>query len=281
MDPWATTETSGGRHVLRFVRRLAHPPEKVFRAISEPDELRHWFPVDAGGDRRVVEEDPPRLLVMRWEQDELRFEVVPEPGGGCRLLLHAPAGAGRHVRRAAGSRAQRGGLGRVPRRARRAPQGAPAPERDWFALFEGYAERFGLGRGRGRRRRRRPLRARRRGHARGGLGAADRGRRGRGAGAPAPRRFAPAPPGPVTAVEPERALALDTDAGPVRWTLEPSMPGTLIGVRLQVADPAARPAALAAWQVHLELLVAALQGIERCWPGERVAALEARYAARG
>ena len=37
---------------------------------------------------------------------------------------------------------------------------------------------------------------------------------------------------------------------------------------------------LEAWQAHLELLVAALQGIERCWPDDRVTALEARYAAR-
>ena len=56
------------------------------------------------------------------------------------------------------------------------------------------------------------------------------------------------------------------------------MPGALVVVEL--AQPDGLPAALAAWQVHLELLVAALAREERCWPDERVAALEARYAAR-
>ena len=56
------------------------------------------------------------------------------------------------------------------------------------------------------------------------------------------------------------------------------MPGALIVVDPPVPAAAARP--LAAWQVHLELLVAALAGEERCWPEERVTALAARYAAR-
>ncbi|HTE59365.1 MAG TPA: hypothetical protein VK631_03385, partial [Solirubrobacteraceae bacterium] len=90
----------------------------------------------------------------------------------------------------------------------------------------------------------------------------------------APRRSGPAPPGRVTAAEPGRALAFDA----VRWTLEPRLPGSLVVVEETL--PELRPGALAAWQVHLELLVAGLQGSERCWPDERVAALEARYAAR-
>jgi hypothetical protein len=76
----------------------------------------------------------------------------------------------------------------------------------------------------------------------------------------------------VTAFEPAQSLAYDA----VSWTLEPRIPGALIVV--EAAEP--RPEALAAWQVHLELLVAGLQGIERCWPEQRVEALTARYAAR-
>src|SRR3954447_12743839 len=44
-------EEHQGRWRLRFERRLAHPPERVWRAITEPDDLRAWFPFDIEGDR--------------------------------------------------------------------------------------------------------------------------------------------------------------------------------------------------------------------------------------
>jgi len=37
-------EAGGGRWRLRFTRTLDHPPEKVWRAITEPEHLRAWFP---------------------------------------------------------------------------------------------------------------------------------------------------------------------------------------------------------------------------------------------
>lgn len=33
-----------GRSALRFERRFAHSPEKVWRAITEPAHLAQWFP---------------------------------------------------------------------------------------------------------------------------------------------------------------------------------------------------------------------------------------------
>lgn len=39
-----TLETVDDRHTLRFERHLDHPVERVWRAITDPDELRHWFP---------------------------------------------------------------------------------------------------------------------------------------------------------------------------------------------------------------------------------------------
>jgi uncharacterized protein YndB with AHSA1/START domain len=292
---WATLDTIGGKAVLRFERRLAHPPDKVFRAISDPAEMRHWFPATVETDLRVgtpirfsfeeheadapggevLEMEPPKLLVYTWGDDVLRWEIVPE-GDGCRLFFSQTI-------------AEDGSSGGLPGAARNAAgwdvclarlaarlDGEPAPELEWFPLFEAYVERFGLGEGT--------------------VHEADDGVVVRferdvvqtpeqvwtllteGAdvvvGAPAPRRFGHAPPGRVTGVEPGRALAFDA----VRWTLEPRMPGSLVVVEERL--PELRPAALAAWQVHLELLVAGLQGIERCWPDERVEALEARYAAR-
>jgi uncharacterized protein YndB with AHSA1/START domain len=69
--------TVEGRPALRFERRLDHSVERVRRAITEPEELRRWYPGvpdwklepgasftnedgQAGGQIAGVE--PPRLL---------------------------------------------------------------------------------------------------------------------------------------------------------------------------------------------------------------------------
>jgi uncharacterized protein YndB with AHSA1/START domain len=36
--------SEGGRYVLRFERHLGHSVERVWRALTEPSELAHWFP---------------------------------------------------------------------------------------------------------------------------------------------------------------------------------------------------------------------------------------------
>jgi uncharacterized protein YndB with AHSA1/START domain len=95
-----------GRNQLRFTRTLAHPPEKVWRAITETDHLRAWFPQEIRGgwdvgaalrfveggdesgafDGEVLAYDPPKLLAFTWGTDELRFELAPQDGG-CVLTL--------------------------------------------------------------------------------------------------------------------------------------------------------------------------------------------------
>ena len=37
-------ETIENRPALRFERRLSYPVEVVWRAITESDQLAHWFP---------------------------------------------------------------------------------------------------------------------------------------------------------------------------------------------------------------------------------------------
>lgn len=69
---------------LRLERRLRHPVERVWRAITDAEELARWFPADAP--MEVVERDEPHLLVASWSGDELRFELRPE-GAGCRLVF--------------------------------------------------------------------------------------------------------------------------------------------------------------------------------------------------
>jgi uncharacterized protein YndB with AHSA1/START domain len=83
-----TQETIDGRPALRFERRLTHPIERVWRAVSEPEELAGWFvaPVawipeqgeefEAAGDTgRVTVVDPPRTLAWEWGAERYRFEL--------------------------------------------------------------------------------------------------------------------------------------------------------------------------------------------------------------
>lgn len=94
--------TTDGRSVLRMERRFAHPPEKVWRYLVEPERLGHWFPTSmtvelrAGGAVEfgfgdagtVTELDPPRLLAHTWGTDHLRWELTPQDGGTLLVLVH-------------------------------------------------------------------------------------------------------------------------------------------------------------------------------------------------
>ena len=152
--------TDDGRPAVRFVRRLAHPVDRVWRSITDPGELRHWFPaavelelrvgapirfvhpdgqVDTGELREL---DPPRRLAFLWGGDLLRLELEPD-GDGTRLtFVHVLAGegadaaartaAGWHLCLAALDRALAGEAGDAP--------AGPSP-----AWHERYAEYVALG----------------------------------------------------------------------------------------------------------------------------------------
>jgi uncharacterized protein YndB with AHSA1/START domain len=77
-------ETVDDRPALRFERRLDHSVERVWRAITDPAELRNWFPPEEA--MTVTESDPPRLLAGTWFGDRLRFELRPD-GDGCVLVF--------------------------------------------------------------------------------------------------------------------------------------------------------------------------------------------------
>jgi uncharacterized protein YndB with AHSA1/START domain len=51
--PMGEVLSDGERTGLRYVRLLRHAPEKVWRALTESDDLRHWFPTDIVGERAV------------------------------------------------------------------------------------------------------------------------------------------------------------------------------------------------------------------------------------
>ncbi|MEV0701739.1 SRPBCC domain-containing protein [Saccharopolyspora sp. NPDC050389] len=102
-----------GRYELRFERRLAHPREKVWRAITDPAQLRAWFVEILDYDRsrldfaagtalafvpkeehdlpegkgRTTRFDPPNLLEHTWDAEVLRWELAADGPDGCRLIF--------------------------------------------------------------------------------------------------------------------------------------------------------------------------------------------------
>lgn len=310
----ATLHTVNGEPTLRFERRLRHAPEKVWRAVTDPAELAHWFPaavdaelrpgapmrftfpdeavVDGDWDGEVLEVDPPRVYMFRWSSDVLRFELVPD-GDGCLLVFTQTVGGGRIGLLGAGRTAAGWDecldhlVGRV--------DGVAVPEReDLLGPMAAYIEKFGLGEG--------------------DVVPTDDGYELRFArdlvwrpveevwrtlvedatpsvGTPPPTRATndAAPAGPVVAVAEPTLLEYEwrhegTPAGTVRWEIV-SHPE--LGVRVELTQTVPqrlanlRAAALASWQVHLELFFAAVRGDVRCgWPEERVAELTKHYEAR-
>lgn len=94
-----TLETVDGRPALRFERRLAHPVERVWRAVSDPSELERWFPAavawtPAAGEQleaygmtgEVTEAEAPYRLAWTFNGEAYSFDLA-EDGGGCRLVF--------------------------------------------------------------------------------------------------------------------------------------------------------------------------------------------------
>jgi uncharacterized protein YndB with AHSA1/START domain len=115
-------EQVGSRWRLRFARRLAHPPEKVWRAITDPEHRKAWFPdrlvgeltvgaklrfeseyVDGGSfDGAVLVVDPPKALEFTWGTDVLRFEIEPSVDGCVLTLIDTIDEVGKAARDGAG-----------------------------------------------------------------------------------------------------------------------------------------------------------------------------------
>ncbi|MBB3665371.1 uncharacterized protein YndB with AHSA1/START domain [Prauserella sediminis] len=308
-----------GRPVLRFERSLAHPPERVWRALTDPAEVAQWFPVgvdtvpevgtvpevdtvpEVGAPMRfttdmrgefaegqVLECEPPKVYAFRWARSVLRFELVAEAGGCLLRFSHTLNGTDTTGDRPSVARQGPGweqcldGLAAVL-------DGTAPPDRDrlWFlGRAETYVEEYRLADGT---------------WSRNGDTVEMRVERDlvqnpevvwstltEGdppvVGAAAPVRFTHGylEPGAVTGVEPGRAVDYAVAGGAVRFELRDQEP---IGTRLVVTQtlPVSADAALAlaAWHTHLELLFAALHGDVRCpWPEERTEQLRRRYAER-
>lgn len=165
-----TLTTVEGRPLLHIERRLPHPRERVWRAITEPEQLSRWYPfavteldLRLGGRIRfgagagttieaiVTELDPPGLFafsenepvrMIRESDDLVRFELRPL-GRKCLLVFT-------HIfddRYAAASYASGWHLCLDALEA--VVDGRPAhPARPGAKLHDAYVEKFGLGEGR-------------------------------------------------------------------------------------------------------------------------------------
>ena len=153
-------ERVGDRSRLTFTRSLRHAPEKVWRALTETEQLETWFPdgpprgkfvegaaLEFGGNEAdgpmftgtVVEVDPPRVLEFMWGDDTLRFELRPDGDGTVLTFTDTFDEYGKAARDGAGWHACLDMLGHG------LDGTVPAGENgaNWRVLHSGYVERFG------------------------------------------------------------------------------------------------------------------------------------------
>ena len=107
---------------LWFTRTLAHPPEKVWQAITDPEHLASWFPTTIEGERaagatlrfsfpggqsppfdgEMVAYEPPSVMEIRWGPDTVRLELRPTKDGTELTLLDTLEERGKAARDGAG-----------------------------------------------------------------------------------------------------------------------------------------------------------------------------------
>jgi uncharacterized protein YndB with AHSA1/START domain len=98
--------TYDGRPAVRFERSYPYPIERVWAAVTRPEELAQWFPSTVSMDPReggeirfsgdpnvdgstgtVLAFDPPQRLAFTWGGDELHFALAATGDAGCSLTL--------------------------------------------------------------------------------------------------------------------------------------------------------------------------------------------------
>ena len=98
----------GDSWTLVLTREYRHPPEKVWQAITDPEQLREWAPFDADAnlgeagstvklttigapslhvtETKVARAEAPKVLEYTWGGGDIRWELEPF-GGGTRVTL--------------------------------------------------------------------------------------------------------------------------------------------------------------------------------------------------
>jgi uncharacterized protein YndB with AHSA1/START domain len=103
-DLGTLAQQSDDEWTITFTRRLPHPPDKVWRAVTEPEHMAVWFPDEMVGDRQagaplkfvtahgdgfegeMIVFDPPSVMELLWGTDRLRIEVRPDENGDGTVL---------------------------------------------------------------------------------------------------------------------------------------------------------------------------------------------------
>jgi uncharacterized protein YndB with AHSA1/START domain len=119
----ATLLKVGARPVLRFERHLPRSIEDVWRAVTDPVEMRSWFPTRIEIDEwtvgaelthyfdeqdidplpgTVLEWDPPRRVSFTWGTDTITFELSLSADQGTLFVLTEELDANHAARNAAG-----------------------------------------------------------------------------------------------------------------------------------------------------------------------------------
>lgn len=161
MHDLGTYERHGDHIDVRFERHYPRPPDRVWRALTEPERLADWMGVSyvephVGGRfetmldgikpmrGRVLVWDPPTVLELHWSNDHspdatVRYELKPDAGGTKVIFTH------RHMPHAT-SALMLPGWHTFFARLARVLEGEPPPdfESRWRQLQTTYIDQYGL-----------------------------------------------------------------------------------------------------------------------------------------
>ena len=105
----AEVRKEGDKWTLVLVRDLSHPPAKVWKALTDPEEIREWAPFDSDRnlgavgmaklstvgvptpqvtETQVKRADAPKVLEFNWGGQDIRWELQPLRGGTRLTLWH-------------------------------------------------------------------------------------------------------------------------------------------------------------------------------------------------
>lgn len=141
---------------IRFERRLAAPVARVWRAVTDADEMRAWFPSAVVGERTVgaplafpfddnvadtfegvvTKWEPERVFAFTWGGDQLRIELAPDGDATVLVFTQTLAHLTEAARTSSGWHACLASLD--------AHLGGPAADPEtWKTCYPAYLDRMG------------------------------------------------------------------------------------------------------------------------------------------